>query len=73
MRFFAVFSVPPFAFEVDMMINVIRRDMFPPGQMATLCCVLLVPSLCLAPIMSQLHGARVNAKTVNRLLIRGTK
>lgn len=70
---FSVFSVPPFAFEVDLMMNVIRRDMFPPGKMATRCCVLPNPSLCLVPIMSQLHSARVIAKTVNRFLIRETK
>lgn len=55
------------------MMNVIRHDMFPPGKMATLCCVFPFPSLCLAPIMSQLHGARVSAKTVNRFLIREAK
>lgn len=67
------FPVTAFAVDMDVMMNVIRRDMFPPGKMATLCCVVPAPSLCLALIMSQLHGARVNANAVYRFLISGTK
>lgn len=73
-QFFALqfFSVPPFAFEVDVMMNVIRCDMFPPGKLATRYCVLSVLDLCLALVMCQLHDAKVDAKNVNRFLIRGT-
>lgn len=40
-----VLSVPPFALEMDVMMNVIRHYMFPPGKIATFCCVRPVPSL----------------------------